>query len=425
MNNNGNRGPGRRYVNPSAAPGSAHPGQPGGRSANQPGGSPANQSGGSPANQPGGRPANQPGGYHRGQPDGRLPNQNSGYPVNQPVRHGPQAPPYAASTAAPAAASAATSKAPLLITLIAVAIVAVVAAAVFATGNGPAGSVWDTGVTESSGDVGADIPGADIPGPAPATDGFGPYTVYSQKIDEFFAGDSISFNVTSEMNMNVDGESMALTGNGSIKMVDMRSAQPQAEFSYVLGADGQPVIDISFFSKDGYAYTEMWGIKSKMAIAEDLSVDSMMSQAGKEFQKIESDDIIEASESRSAGVTVYMFKLRNDAADLVEEYAMSMPGETGVDVNSMNIDDISSTVEIDDAGMLLSQTLHIKLSIEADGQSGVMEVTERYDNFETSGVTINYPPDLDEYTEISNDYDITEGDLPDDLEWLFDENAAY
>jgi hypothetical protein len=424
MNTNGTIGPGRRYVNPSGAPGGARPGQPGGRPTSQPGGHPANQLGGRPANQPGGRPANQPGGrpanqpdgYRPGQPAGRPPNQHGGYPVNQPGRHSPQAPPYVA----PAAASATTSKAPLLITLIVVAIVAVVAAAVLATGNGPAGSGWDTGDPESARDA-----GADIPGPAPAADSAGPYKVYSQKIDEFFAGDSISFNVTSGMNMSVDGESMAFTGNGFIKMVDMRSAQPQAEFSYVMGAGGQPIIDISFFSKDGYAYTEMWGFKSKMAIEEDLNVDSMMSQAGKQFQKIESNNIIDVLTNRGAGVTVYTFKLKEDTANLVEEYAMNMPGDTDVDVNSMNIDDVSATVEIDDAGRLLSQTTHIKLSIDADGQSGAMEMTERYDNFETSGVTIDYPSDLDEYMEIPTDYDITEGDPLDDLERLLDESLAY
>jgi peroxiredoxin len=99
MNNNGNRGPGRRYVNPSGALGGARPGQ--------------------------------PGGYRRGQSDGRPSNRNGVYPGNRPGRHGPQAPFYAA----PAAASATTGRTPLFIALAVGAVIAVIVIAFLAAGS--------------------------------------------------------------------------------------------------------------------------------------------------------------------------------------------------------------------------------------------------------------------------------------------------
>jgi hypothetical protein len=230
------------------------------------------------------------------------------------------------------------------------------------------------------------------------------YDRYVQAMDAVLAGDSISFDVTSSAKFAEDGNTFEFTGDGYIKLVGMHSAQPQSDISYTMDAAGQPMIDMRYFDKDGYAYINVWGIKGKMVADEKPSVDSVMSQVGKDFQKFTADQVLDVSASKGAGVTTYTFSVNGGFADLLEEYMNETSGISDIDASDTDIGDVSVVVEIDDAGVLRSQTVHFDFFMNSDGKNISVDVTESYNNFKTEGVTISYPTNLNEYTEMTSDY---------------------
>jgi hypothetical protein len=251
-----------------------------------------------------------------------------------------------------------------------------------------------------AGKVSDDKDPADKPSEAETKSAEDPYKRYQAAVDAVMNGDSISFDISSEMKISDDKEEVALTGNGFLKVVDMQARQPQAEISYKLGAEGQDLIDLHYFDKDGYAYVEMLGVKVKTPLDEAVDVDVAMSQVGKKFQEVSFEFITDVSESKSGGVTEYTFRLKEGASYLIEEFTNIYAKYSDIKVEDTEIRELSVIAEIDDTGKLVSQTIRMDLAVAAEGEGARMNVTERYDNFKTKNVTIKVPSDIDSYEEV-------------------------
>lgn len=231
-------------------------------------------------------------------------------------------------------------------------------------------------------------------------DGKEAYDLY-QKMNKAMAdASSLDMDISSIVDMTIDGEEVNTTTKGNMKQVMHSASDFDIEINLTTTTMGMDVPMIAYYT-GGVYYFDTNGMKMKMP----MSVDEAMQQAGgiKTLDFYE-DAIKDFKITDADGGKKIEFTLDGKAIQSLTEKALAsmqntMPGITAADLN-MNIGDVTCEAVTDKDGMMKSYRMIYDMTMTVEGQSLSMKTDTTMTMNSYNDVVINVPDDLDEYVEI-------------------------
>ena len=226
-----------------------------------------------------------------------------------------------------------------------------------------------------------------------------PFELLERSQDAIMAAGSVLMNMEMEMLMYLE---TLLLGGATISSemavvvrsetdFDMRTEMTMSMDLAFAEDEALSVITIAYL-RDGYMYTDMMGIQTKMA----LPLDDMhfMDHAG--LASFTEEAII--AQSVAADKSRLNFLLSGEVmTNLVDGLVGDMLGDIDL---AITIGNASLTVFLDEDGQLTHMNMDFTISMEVDGTTLSARITSVTEIVQVGGVTVEFPDNLDEFEEI-------------------------
>lgn len=207
---------------------------------------------------------------------------------------------------------------------------------------------------------------------------------------------SMESEAETKMTMTVDNESMDMAMDMDIKM---QRTEDKLEMSTettnkVLGQE----MEMDIYYKDGYYYMTMMGEKLKMP----MNIEDMLKQVeGANLPQLAVADMQKFEMKKQDADYQFTYTVKPEAMNKYMEQAMSVVGDTGAAPEDIKILAMSGVITANKDNVLKNQSTYIEMETTMEGKTMNIKVDMDCE-YKSIGkpVTIEYPSDLDTYTEI-------------------------
>lgn len=233
-----------------------------------------------------------------------------------------------------------------------------------------------------------------------------PEEIYDEAIAKSQQLNALDGDMEMSMDMDMGGMTLGMTMTADLQM--RKNSDTDVEMAMVMGSNilGQQ-LNVEEYFKDGYLYLSDGAgtkVKAPFEYSEIAGQASINTATSRDYM-----DTLEMSEDEN-GNYVFNYTIAQDKLnDYLATALGSMEdllGETG----SFTISEMTGTCVIDKDYNVLSDKVHMVMSMDVEGQTMNMtvDVSIVY-NAVGDAVVVSFPDDLDTYTEV--DHDLIAGSL--------------
>jgi hypothetical protein len=215
------------------------------------------------------------------------------------------------------------------------------------------------------------------------------YKAFAAAYEELNDSKQQSMNMDLQINMDIAGTESEMAIKGPVKVITGDSMQLESSLqTKMYGMD----IEMNMWFKDGYMYIESMGQKMKQPMDEETALAS----SNASVTTFEEKYLKNTTKKSITGGTEYTFEVEGAA---LKALAGDTAGSSGIDLESDSIKwgDATVKVVLDKAGKIVSQEIVLSFEMEESDQTSKVDMTMKISDIKTSGVTIDYPADLDTY----------------------------
>jgi hypothetical protein len=219
------------------------------------------------------------------------------------------------------------------------------------------------------------------------------YAIYRVAYEKYDAAKGMTMGMDMDMAIKIGegGESVNVktTGAAEINKPSADALEMKVTQKMDSGADG---IDMTLYYKDGYMYTEAAGQKMK----QKTSVEDAMKQAN--YTNLFPEDAIKDKTVKEVqGGTELSFVVKGEA---MQDMVAGELAQLGAAAENVAFGDANIVCVISNDGDLSSQSVKMDFSIEIEGASMDASISVTLSGIAYGEVSIDFPDDLDSYTEI-------------------------
>ena len=221
------------------------------------------------------------------------------------------------------------------------------------------------------------------------------YNAASKKMNEV---DSYSATADMEMAMSVQGQSIDTSSDVDMKIVNKE--ENNIEFQTKILTESplteQPIEQNQYY-RDGFLYTEGQGAKTKTALNMEDAIKSANSASTGEISSdaVKEQSVTDKDGGKEVTLTLDGAKMKDQigsAAGQLEQY--------GASVDDITMSDTKLVAVIDSDGNIKSNNMEFSMTTEVQGQEVTMDMKINMIVEQIGGVKVEFPSDLDTYTEV-------------------------
>ena len=216
------------------------------------------------------------------------------------------------------------------------------------------------------------------------------YTAANKKVQ-----DAEGFSATTDLTMglSIGGQSMDIQSTGDIICSKVSDSDIQLKMDQEMTISGA-AIQLESYYKDGYMYTSMMGMKTKVKTPLEQA---MAAGQNPNFKK---EDIKDSTVvSGDDGNTVLNFTITGDGLKDVVMQNMPSTVTSGASAGDFTFTDAKIVATIDKDGNIISSEMNTTFTMDVMGQKIDSSMDIKTANIKTGAQAITYPTDLDTYTE--------------------------
>lgn len=216
------------------------------------------------------------------------------------------------------------------------------------------------------------------------------YDIYKAAYEKFDTAKGVTMNMGMDMKIGGEGMELTIKTTGPVEMnrpsedvLDMKIAQNMETF-------GQS-IDMTIYYKDGYLYTDVAGQKIK----QKLSAEEAMKQAN--YSDMFPEEAIKDQSVKDVEGGVELSFVVDGSA--LKDMIAGELAELGTSEDGANFKDANVVTVISKDGDLISQSIKMDFSMNIEGTDTEASIDVSISDIKIGDVKIDFPDDLDSYTE--------------------------
>lgn len=226
------------------------------------------------------------------------------------------------------------------------------------------------------------------------------YQIYTQANEKLSKAGSMSADIVSTITMTAQGEEIDISVKGNVKEVTKSETEADMEMDLTMSMMGMDIPTYMYYT-DGYIYMDMMDQKVKVAAsAGDASYTGSLdvSFAEKDIKDVKVEEL-------EGGGHAITFSLDGVAlSDILAQQvknSMSNMGGAGASLEGMEVEigDVHMEVDVNKDGSLQRLLMDYPMTMTMEGESVEAKAHIEMNDIVEGGVTIEFPDDLDTYTE--------------------------
>lgn len=210
--------------------------------------------------------------------------------------------------------------------------------------------------------------------------------------------DSYSATTDMTMSMDISGQKMEMTNKGDIKQANNEDGKIDMEMDMTTSASGQDT-NVKAYYTDGFYYMDMSGQKMKM----EMDIDQVRQQANNGIIEIPDNAVKEQSvKDTDDGKEITMLI---DGEKIMSDSSGAFGGldQLSAAAEDLKMGDISLIAVIDGDGNFKTSNIKFSFDLTAQEQKTSSDAEMTMTITKIGGVEVEFPKDLDSYTEASGD----------------------
>ena len=223
-----------------------------------------------------------------------------------------------------------------------------------------------------------------------------PYELLKRSSEALLEIGSFLMNSNTLMTMNVLGEIMEITMDGTIAYVMRSEVDMDMRMEMTTTVLGESIEAVSYF-RDGMLYMDMMGERFRMP----MPLEALLQQSG--LIDFPEAAIVNQHITEENDLTFVHFTLSGSyLASLVDNMlsGLGMSDLPGLDDLDLNLSDVTMVVALDEDYIMQSMNMLVILSMTVEGFTISATMNTTYEVVQLGGITVDFPDDLDEFEDL-------------------------